>query len=714
MPRSTPTFATATESLGTRADARRVEECERRGRAGRWRPRHRTTGAIVLVLALGAATPAIGGTLLWQQSWDGQSSYGPSVRSAVVDQEIADDFDIVGEIDRLVATGSRGFGAPPSPTVQAVEVRFYAVDGDRPGAVVAEYVLAGDDPNLGYDPVGVNTFDITLSPPFEATGHHFVGVQVVMEAYWARPSSGNGTARLEPIWVKDDLAGGQWEPYSDVLGVHLDDIAFELYGTLGAAPQITSLSTSTATRSGRVRIFGSNFGGTADGGEVLIDGHPAIVAEWTDLAIHAYVPEAASIGTADVVVATTSGGASAPVPLEVTERTAQGRVNWRFTCDGRGVRHRVGIAADGTIYAQDTDGLLYALAADGALLWITDTGGQGAEGPVVVGADGTIYAGANPLGPDADIVAVNPDGSIRWRFTDTDTQGLIAGPAIGPDGRIYAVTEQPGLGALALDPADGSLEWSNPGSPPVNEHGQLGIEIAFGTDRFYVAFDERAHNPISLIYGFSLDGSQLFAVGRPDGNAEAEVGPNGDFYLPVWGSASGISLGAYDLDGNLQWTAVGSLTNVLTNPSVGPDGSIYVSRNLQELWSINPDGSTRWSVTDADVLDSPEVSPDGSTLLVGGRVWGSHGFIRAFDASSGARLWEELIPPELGYGVTPSARPLFSADGSFAVIPVEPGANPDDNLHCYVYSVDTTVTDPASIFADNFESGGLDLWSGRQ
>ncbi|HSN54203.1 MAG TPA: PQQ-binding-like beta-propeller repeat protein, partial [Candidatus Sulfomarinibacteraceae bacterium] len=616
--------------------------------------------------------------------------------------------------DRIVATGSRGFGAPPSPTVQAVEVRFYAVDGDRPGAVVAEYVLAGDDPNLVYDPVGVNTFDITLSPPFQATGHHFVGVQVVMESYWERPSSGNGTARLSHIWVKDDLGSGQWEPYSDVLGQHFDDIAFELHGTLDAAPQITGLSSPTATRSGRLRIFGSNFGGTADGGQVAIDGRPAIGAEWPDLAIHAYVPEAASLGVVDVVVSTATGGAGAPFPVEVTERIPSGRVNWRFTCDGRGVRHRVGIGPDGTIYAQDTDGLLYALGSDGALLWITDTGGQGGEGPVVVGSDGTVYVGANPLGPTADIVALNPDGSIRWRFSDTDTQGLLAGPGIGPDGRVYAVTEQPGLGAFALDPATGDLEWSNPGSPPVNEHGQLGIEIAFGQDRFYVAFDERAHSPIALIYGFSLDGAQLFAVGRPDGNAEAEVGPAGDFYLPVWGSASGIGLGAYDPDGVLQWTALDSLTNVLTNPSVGPDGSIYTSRNLRELWSIHPDGSTRWSVTDADVLDSPEVSPDGGTLLVGGRVGGSHGFVRAFDAADGTRLWEELIPPELGYGVTPSARPLFSADGSLAVVPVEPGANPDDNLHCYVYAFDVSRRDSSELFSDGFETGGTQAWSGTR
>ena len=670
----------------------------------------RTVPAAV-VLLVASVTPALGSSLLWQQTWDGQSSYGPSVRSSLVDQEIADDFNIVGDVDRVVATGRLPFGSPPDPTVQAVEVRFYAVDGDRPGEVLAEYVLAGDDPNLVYDPDAVNTFDITLSPPFEATGHSFVGVQAVVEAFWMRPSSGDGTARLEPIWVKDDLGNGDWERYSDVHGVHLDDVAFELHGTLSAAPQITALSSPTATRSGRVRIFGNNFGGTGAGGQVLVDGQPAMVAEWTDVAIHAYVPETAALGTTEIVVTTAAGGSSSPYPLEVTTRTAEGRVNWRFTCDGRGVRHRVGIAPDGTIYAQDTDGLLYALAPDGALLWITDTGGAGGEGPVVVGADGTIYVAANPLGPEVDIVAVNPDGTIRWRFTDTDTQGLLAGPGIGPDGRIYAVIEQPGLGAVALDPADGSLQWSNPGSPPVNEHGQLGIEIAFGADRFYVAFDERAHSPIALIYGFSLDGAQLFAVGRPDGNAEAEVGPSGDFYLPVWGSASGIGLGAYDSDGNLEWTAFDSLTNVLTNPSVGPDGSIYVSRNLRELWSVNPDGSIRWSVVDADVLDSPVVSPDGGTLLVGGRVWGSHGFVRAFDAADGTRLWEELIPPELGYGVTPSARPLFSPNGSWAVVPVEPGANPDDNLHCYVYSFDTSRGDADMIFADGFASGDGSGWS---
>ncbi|HSN56237.1 MAG TPA: hypothetical protein VLT32_16345, partial [Candidatus Sulfomarinibacteraceae bacterium] len=110
----------------------------------RRRSRRGVTALAVLLLTASGVGSASGGTLLWQQTWDGQSGYGPSVRSAFVDQEIADDFELHADIDRIVATGSRGFGAPPSPTVQAVEVRFYAVDGDRPGAVVAEYVLAGD------------------------------------------------------------------------------------------------------------------------------------------------------------------------------------------------------------------------------------------------------------------------------------------------------------------------------------------------------------------------------------------------------------------------------------------------------------------------------------------------------------------------------------------------------------------------------------------
>ena len=650
-----------------------------------------------------------GGDLLWRQAWDGQSSFGPSVRNSVFDLEIADDFVVDGSITRLVASGKQGFPPPPPVPLEGLEVRFYDVAPDgRPGAVLAEYLFAPDDPDIIYTAGNPGSFDITLSPPFQATGQHFVGVQAVFESVWFRPSADDGATRHSHIWVKDDLGSGEWEIYEDVHGQQLTDIGFELYGTLTAPPILTGLSETETTSSGRLRILGQNLGGTRNGGSVTIGGEPAWIASWTDLAIHAYVPEGAATGSADVTV-TTVAGTSGPASVGVVDRQQQGRIRWRFTCDARYVRHRVGIGPDGTIYAQDNRATLYALSPDGGLQWLVDLGDEGSDGPTVVGPDGTIYVGVNPLGPDAQVVAVSPDGTVRWTFTTTNTQGLLAGPGVGPDGNIYGIMETPGIGAFSLDPVDGSLRWSNEGDPVMNEHGQLGLEIAFGADRFHAAFDERAVHPTSLLYGFSLDGDQIFAVPRPDYNAQPVTGPDGTIYVRTWVSSAGIRLGAHNPDGDLLWLAFDSPTNVLSDPGVSPQGLIYAVRNTNQLWSLNPDGSTRWTVTTDGWIDRPIPSPDGSQLVVTGFELGDYGFLRGFD-DQGQELWEEVLPDDpSGAWLAASAPAFLDTSGDSAYVPVNPTFNPPNDDHCYLYALDTTRT--VTLFADDFETGSLSAWT---
>lgn len=94
-------------------------------------------------------------------------------------------------------------------------------------------------------------------------------------------------------------------------------------------------------------------------------------------------------------------------------------------------------------------------------------------------------------------------------------------------------------------------------------------------------------SPIALLYGFDLNGDQLFAVGRPNDNAQPVVGPTGNVYVESWVNGAGIRLRSYDADGHVRWTAFGSPTNVLSHPDVGPDESVYAVRNGRELWSLS-------------------------------------------------------------------------------------------------------------------------------
>ena len=133
-----------------------------------------------------------------------------------------------------VSTGSSRM-APPRHflTFKGVHVRFYAynIDG-TPGALQQEYFFT-----TGYN---AGTVDVTLSPPFAATGKHFLSVQPVIDGwYWW---SANTNAPHGPnFYYRDNAAGDVVWQHDNTVFYPNSDVAFALYGTVSGAGQITSL-----------------------------------------------------------------------------------------------------------------------------------------------------------------------------------------------------------------------------------------------------------------------------------------------------------------------------------------------------------------------------------------------------------------------------------------------------------------------------------------
>ena len=352
-------------------------------------------------------------------------------------------------------------------------------------------------------------------------------------------------------------------------------------GAVTGAGTISSLSASTLPRSGYLEILGSNLGGS---GQVLIDGISAPTATWGSTRIVAYVPEAARLTTVPVQVVNESGQPSNTVNLTVTSRVANGRVKWRFQADSDYILQRPAVGADGTVVAHDSSGFVYALQSDGGLKWIYKTR-VFAAGPPSIGLDGTVY-----VADSSTITAINPDGSLKWTFTEPPGgQGVIAGPTVGPDGNIYAVTDLAGLGALALSPA-GQLLWSNTGDPVMAEIGQLGVEMSFGpsqpggaVDQFYVTFDDFGSSERDHMYAFRLTGEQvwtipLFMTKDTSGMMQQQrpiVGPDGTVFLSASVPTGGNwALNAFDpANGTLLRNYFPSPGLGMSVPTVGPDGT---------------------------------------------------------------------------------------------------------------------------------------------
>lgn len=186
-----------------------------------------------------AQTPYI----LWNQPANGNTTSNTSMLipgdTSPWDTEVADDFDVVGEIQRVVVAG-HGCGQCSAPDLDGVWVRFWTWTPNGPGAVQAEMLVDADDPGLLYDPVLPATFDITLPQAFAATGPHFLSIQAVFTAdggWWDRWLANMGAPTGAPLYFRDGRDDDTWKPHVDFFGdVTNSDVGFLLYGVDGDPP----------------------------------------------------------------------------------------------------------------------------------------------------------------------------------------------------------------------------------------------------------------------------------------------------------------------------------------------------------------------------------------------------------------------------------------------------------------------------------------------
>ena len=376
------------------------------------------------------------------------------------------------------------------------------------------------------------------------------------------------------------------------------------------------------------------------------------------------------------------------VSLAAAPAAAQsGSVLWRFEIPSNVPGQHVGVGADGRVYTTSFNPPnLYALTPQGALIWSLVIGESG-YWPITFAGDGTIYTGA-AMG----IRAVNPEGTIRWAF-DLGTWSN-AGPSVGPDGNIYAADDE--LGFFSLDP-DGNLRWSNPGDPLASGLYFDADEIFFGDGRLFGGIHFLRSGPWISTYAFDLEGHQLWfrqMVGLQGGpSSNPRLLPDGRLILR-WGQGS---LAALQQNGTDDWVEPHpDGAQELVTPAVGPDGAIYAGDQYGvQLWSANPDGTTRWvrGVGADEHLESVGmgVSPDNRVLIVSGWAYSqsegvNHGWVRGYDPADGELFWQLDLELEQSLTqLTRTIRPAFSPSGDTAYLTTS--FIGDGVGHTYLYAI---------------------------
>lgn len=203
--------------------------------------------------------------------------------------------------------------------------------------------------------------------------------------------------------------------------------------------------------------------------------------------------------------------------------------------------------------------------ANASILWTYDLNGPMINSPAVA-PDGTIYTGSvwfESMQPTAYISAINPNGTLKWRFeTGFFDDQSPSSPAIGPEGNVYVGTANNVFFALNSN----------------------GVEVWR-----YQTLDQILTHPL--------------------------VAPNGIVYAKMDGFVF-----AFSPTGQVQWQfPIGS--NTPGSPALAADGTIYVP-GADGLYAINPNGTLRWRFAGPDSFSSPAVAADGKIIYASGSLFG--------------------------------------------------------------------------------------------
>jgi outer membrane protein assembly factor BamB len=155
------------------------------------------------------------------------------------------------------------------------------------------------------------------------------------------------------------------------------------------------------------------------------------------------------------------------------------------------------IGADGIIYVATQPGLLYAVSPNGQPVWTFDLASVGFTGTFrsspAIDDKGSVYFGINTGNPSSAFFALNPDGTLKWKYEPADLPDdvpkdhfdIYSSPAIGSDGvvyfgqefgRVYGLRKSDGS-LIGMVNTESGITWS---SPAIDHKGVLYISDISG------------------------------------------------------------------------------------------------------------------------------------------------------------------------------------------------------------------------------------------
>ncbi len=307
------------------------------------------------------------------------------------------------------------------------------------------------------------------------------------------------------------------------------------------------------------------------------------------------------------------------------------------------------IAADGSVYVLDAVGSLHKLTSSGAHVWTYDSPGTSADShpAVLPGGDVLIavYEYFPPVGANAHLVCVKPDGTVRWTRSYPGVGHVLSGPAVAADGSIYVAAFQ----YLYKYDSAGNPAWTyvNPGhmycTPTIAPDGRILV-----TDQaaYMVAVDPVTGTE-AWSYRFGVFSQAPVAV-TADGLAVGAAWP---------GVVAGLEAASGDLLWQFQTIVDGTPRRARSAASLDAFGRSYFGVDLGMIFALDRRGRMLWSLSiGTRTRSTPAFDAQGNLYI-------------ATDTPTGARLlcFSATSPEPATVG---AARSL--ADGQLVALPGKP------------------------------------------
>jgi outer membrane protein assembly factor BamB len=270
------------------------------------------------------------------------------------------------------------------------------------------------------------------------------------------------------------------------------------------------------------------------------------------------------------------------------------QVVWMSPISGYEVNILIG--ENGAIYLKD-EYHIRAINSDGNESWSLPS----AYGSFALAHDGTIRVITS-----SEVTSLGPDGAFLWSVTIPGLNSVLAAPVIDKNDIVYGPLDNrssPDLipGIVAVSP-EGTIRWT------FESAGIPGLSIAIADDGT-VLFTTSIYGGSSYLYAINPNGTLKWRSETSSGwmSGRLAVGGDGSIYL-----TDGNSMQVFGSDGSYKWSFQRS--EFFPSPCIGDD--IVIVSSDQNVTCLALSGNEMWTYNTHEDVTDQLMMKNGSLMLI--------------------------------------------------------------------------------------------------